>query len=935
VREIDQIPLGLSNLVSCSFTSNNDDFYIILPAFQTGPLQASCLVPAGTQGFTMQVRLSLNGIEFEPGAGQIFYYAFLPEVTGIFGLKVGPEESATTITVGNFTSPAVVNADSESVKCFAPQMSSRRISEQAKGLVGEGKIPARGDDGQVCVEYATDGQHFTTTCLATFTYYTSPSVTGVVPPSAPMGQDTMLTVYGSHFYNEPGSNPRCKFGDEETEASLTDTDVNGGIRLECSVGPLTTGKAMLVGLAFNGVYESHNSVFFARYAPAPLLPQVRVGRNLGSVDLMFYNFTDRASFRSNPRETDACGSNSSIRCGPLWSNPTSGVFPCTDLLVISKGVASLGYGASCAWKDNVTLTVTMGTEATLVPGDFLSILPYKDIVTLTVTMGTEATLDPGDLLSILPYKIRSGQQLSYYLPVTLMAVRAPINPITSPIAVLVSPYDVGPCGVFSLDASLSYNHGGRQWKSIRWAQSGGPSVINEVTGAGTTSHYLSLDPFNLFEGVYTVTVTVTNWVDQSASSSIAINRLEIDVPQVRILSPPTLATFRPYSVTLRAFASPGGCASNPDREMGYAWSLTDKTTGLEAMPGNAVGKTSTVLMIPALSLIAGRVYTASVTAKHKDAAALSAKATVTIEVDRSAPVASAKATVTIEVDRSAPVAVINGHSRAEPATKKLVLSGAQSYDPDLSPAANLAGSSTLSYEWSCVGERDSFPGVITPCVELNADFLFFPNNLVRLETRVITPCEELNADFLFSPNNLVRSPSILQPSGTLPLPWFNADYRYTFTLVVTRAGVGAYPAKSHTTSIDIYLFLDEFPQLLMQPRPAGKHNPGKALTVIAYISGAWTLSKNLVWSTTQGDVAPSRQPEAFIMDAAPSFSLTVLPDKLTPGMTYKFRASWAENTQAFAEVAVVVNSPPIVGIFTVSPSTGASLDTSFSFFADV
>ena len=83
-----------------------------------------------------------------------------------------------------------------------------------------------------------------------------------------------------------------------------------------------------------------------------------------------------------------------MRCGPLWSTPIRGAFECTDLLSFAQGNASLGYGAACFWKDNVTLTVTMGTEATLVPGDFISILPFK---------------------------IRSGLQLSYYLPTTPMA----------------------------------------------------------------------------------------------------------------------------------------------------------------------------------------------------------------------------------------------------------------------------------------------------------------------------------------------------------------------------------------------------------------------------------------------------------------------------------------------------------------------------------
>jgi len=75
-------------------------------------------------------------------------------------------------------------------------------------------------------------------------------------------------------------------------------------------------------------------------------------------------------------------------------------FPCGELLNFSAGVASLGAGARCAWRNNHTLTATMGAEATLLPGA---------------------------LVRVLPHSIRLGDQLSYYVPPT------EVPPITSPL----------------------------------------------------------------------------------------------------------------------------------------------------------------------------------------------------------------------------------------------------------------------------------------------------------------------------------------------------------------------------------------------------------------------------------------------------------------------------------------------------------------------
>jgi hypothetical protein len=79
---------------------------------------------------------------------------------------------------------------------------------------------------------------------------------------------------------------------------------------------------VLVEVAFNGVvFEGHNSVIFARFAPAPALPAVRIGPSLASVEFVFPNATDRAAFRTSAAAVAACGADATQRCGILWSRP--------------------------------------------------------------------------------------------------------------------------------------------------------------------------------------------------------------------------------------------------------------------------------------------------------------------------------------------------------------------------------------------------------------------------------------------------------------------------------------------------------------------------------------------------------------------------------------------------------------------------------------
>ena len=134
------------------------------------------------------------------------------------------------------------------------------------------------------VTLAVDGQHYSAEGGANFSYYQSPAVHKIDPPSATTLQGPVtVTLTGRGFtpYEDASAKAQCRFGNAVVTAY-----VNSSEALECTVPAQASGIAVLVELSFNQRdFEGHNSVFFLRLALAPQVETVSFRSSLDLIEM--------------------------------------------------------------------------------------------------------------------------------------------------------------------------------------------------------------------------------------------------------------------------------------------------------------------------------------------------------------------------------------------------------------------------------------------------------------------------------------------------------------------------------------------------------------------------------------------------------------------------------------------------------------------------
>lgn len=96
-----------------------------------------------------------------------------------------------------------------------------------------------------------------------------------------------------------------------------------------------------------------------------------------------------------------------------------------------------------------------------------------------------------------------------------------------PILNLITPTHLGACNNLTVDLSTSSGNGGRSWSKIRWsvvATLGSTAAIVESLKAvyDITANIAIVPRSLLIDGIYVITVTVTNFLGSSATASANI-----------------------------------------------------------------------------------------------------------------------------------------------------------------------------------------------------------------------------------------------------------------------------------------------------------------------------------------------------------------------------------------------------------------------------
>jgi len=438
------------------------------------------------------------------------------------------------------------------------------------------------------------------------------TLTAVNPATGPVNGGTVITISGSGF--------SCGVTSVTVDGSqCTSIKIINNEQISCVTPPGTKVYQQVDIVAVVGGNEIHLPSRFS-YFPlaAPELSECILANSGESITCTFNVFTNQSS---------------GVSCAGILSSATT---------------SKLGSGFKCVWVDTTNIDIDLGSGATIYFTDYI-----------VVIADSVRSLGSGGL---------PNQETSAIL-------KRPLSPV-KPTASLSVPAAVGSCEGVKLDALSTTGYAGRAFTTISWKlvsvnpTQSAVDTINAALNAASTNllQTITLDNTTIAVDVtYVFSVTFTNWLNQTDSTSATVKKSTAAVPKVTISGEALLKITRDQTVSLTGSATPS-CGSALG-SLTYLWSFSPDVSAIAA-----TSRTSATLSVPALSLAAGTVYVATLTVTDT-ASGLFNSANVTINVG----VRDLKALITV------------GSSFTT--EQNIIIDASNSSDPENDP---------ITFSWACV-----------------------------------------------------------------------------------------------------------------------------------------------------------------------------------------------------------------------------------------
>ena len=615
--------------------------------------------------------------------------------------------------------------------------------------------------------------------------------------------------------------------------------------------------------------------------PAPSMQYARFSDDANYILVGFNSYTNRAAHELGEL------SYTSFSCDLIFNFTSAQEFVCSWL---SSTLIRIDLPIHIHMNVSMRDTMKLGSVISLLGGKLLS-------ACFSYERGDEY-LRAGSLHSECPNVFAA--------PKSLLVGRA-VSP-QSPRVILKGPKSVSVCEDLTLDPTESSGHGGRRWDHIEWVVSSSYSdrIVSEHLNI---SEYLNrhfpdtrtpavIPSSMLRPSVLTFSLHVSNFIGGALVSSVTVSLLggASRVISVELDSTSLVSAYRWQRIKIRALPYVHDCSkiNNTTEDEQYVLTCVWRVyVGEEFHPEIvSISSIPCVFELAPYSLAHSKEYTVQVTAFAPDVPELT----------------SAVASVILSIERSSIVAHITGNSKgAYSSSVDHTIDASSSRDPDVSPHA--VSSSTLLFSWSCV--------VLSAKIAVN-----FRGSSCGLE--------------------LPRAASILIPAGSL-----RTDVYYRFTVSVSSTD-GQYSTKALTIH-----YVQSYVPLVYVDSTTSKYNADERVFIDGYVkplslkrlpdlsgiemdwfcvsnnSLAPMLSMNILPADIRGD-----DPQSI------SFPLIVAPRTFMPHMDYSFQlrvSIYTSNNilyfQSMYGVSIHVNSPPLGGRLSISPSTGVSLQSAFQFIA--
>ena len=522
------------------------------------------------------------------------------------------------------------------------------------------------------------------------------------------------------------------------------------------------------------------------------------------------------------------------------------------------------------------------------PGDSLSTCQWTDSATINVvpfvsdivgikvgdtisfkSLSTLKALCTSTADSCLSWKSISSRQLK---------VQPPPLPIT-PVIALSTPSVIGSCDDLIIDISGSTGNCGRPWANMS---------ITVTSSTGNTSflqHFLSskyepspptpIPSAYLEKGVtYNFLVYTCNFLGSCGQSSARVLVLTSIVPSVSILGPylRSMARSTPLSLTSNAYVM---SCDGTQSTYGIRYTWTVFVNGVQNFAITSKSKDPSKFLLPAFTLNTQVVYD------------------IKLSVAQSGNPKTSTTNAQIYVIQSNIVAVISGGSmRSMHPQDSLIIDGSNSYDEDIPGLTGIDAG--LVFSWSCYQISPTF-----------------------LNTCGVT----ITSDY---------------SSSTLSLLADYSDVNSTSQIVLTLFDSSA--QRSAQARISVGVVDDSTPQVTLTSDALTLLNPSKSLLLTGIVQIPASSRGTASWSVDDASLqinSITALPVSLNVFKASTISQLIFANTLPIGTTLMFTLNvlLANGKSAAASVTVITNSPPLPGLYKVSPNQGIEIKTSFKFVA--
>ena len=470
------------------------------------------------------------------------------------------------------------------------------------------------------------------------------------------------------------------------------------------------------------------------------------------------------------------------------------------------------------------------------------------------------------------------------MPSTVLTVMQPVAPV-SPTVVIQMARNLGACSVLSVSISNSVSATGRPWKSVTfrvWTERGatlGALRLERYLMNNFTLSTPTVVPFEVFpkDYSYTIQVELCNFLGACGigTRTVNVSSSEALVPVVSITGQTERFIKRSSPLTLTSSTYTQSCSGTVSySNLEYAWSIQQlSANGLlaDVAIGSASQDPTTY------KLLAGSL-------------AVNSQYIITLTVISTVSSLYSTAEVKVTVAQGNLIAKVSGGAmRSMMVGEMLTLDASNSYDTDYP----FAGSVALLFSWSCVQIQPVF---LSTC----------PLGMSGTTTK--------------------------QLSLTAAYQALNTTAQLTLTVAdATRAS---------SAVVEVKVSVVHLPQLDIVAGGGLGSNPfnvdkklslyGTVRTLIPCIA-QWT-SSDVTLSLLSAASTPTRQEIVLLSGTAVPFNLQLKPNTLPTRASVQFSLTCGGGATF---ITITTNGPPLPGVFSVHPSLGIELTTSFQFSASL